>query len=255
MIERNERLFVIAAAVTGVGLSGFFDGILLHQVLQWHHLLSLVPGESLSDLRAQILADGLFHVLMYLITAAGLWLLWRARTLSRSTDWRLAAGGLLLGFGAWNVVDVGLFHWILGLHRVRINVPDPMLYDMLWLAAFGVLPIVLGWLAIHGRPSRGTKGMRALISIAVLAVTAGTIAALPRPGPQTAVVLLAPGSTAGASFTAAVRAGTPVLWADPAGGLMIVRLQPGAQARLYRAGAMLVTRSPVLAGCFASVTA
>jgi hypothetical protein len=97
--------------------------------------------------------------------------------------------------------------------------------------------------------------MRGLISVAVLVVTAGTIAALPRPGPQTAVVLLPPGSTAGDSFSAAVEAGTPVVWADPAGGLMIVRLQRGTQAKLYRAGAMLVTRSPVLAGCFASVTA
>ena len=24
----------------GFGIGGFFDGILLHQVLQWHHLLS-----------------------------------------------------------------------------------------------------------------------------------------------------------------------------------------------------------------------
>src|SRR5690606_11826067 len=158
---------------------------------------------------------------------AGLWLLWRARLLSRSTDWRLAAGGLALGFGAWNVVDGGLFHWVMGIQRGRVDVPDPLLYDLVWLAVVGILPIVLRGPAIHGRSSRGTKGMRALISIAVLAVTAGTIVALPRPGPQTAVVLLAPGSTAGASFTAAVRAGTPVLWADPAGGLMIVRLQPG----------------------------
>jgi uncharacterized membrane protein len=27
--------------VLGFGLGGFFDGIILHQVLQWHHLLSL----------------------------------------------------------------------------------------------------------------------------------------------------------------------------------------------------------------------
>src|SRR5690606_18965301 len=30
--------------VLGFALGGFFDGILLHQILQWHHLLSLVPG-------------------------------------------------------------------------------------------------------------------------------------------------------------------------------------------------------------------
>ena len=75
-----ERKGLIAAAfVLGIGLGGFFDGILLHQVLQWHHLLSLVPGEAFRDLGTQILADGLFHVLMYGVTAAGLWMLWRRR--------------------------------------------------------------------------------------------------------------------------------------------------------------------------------
>jgi uncharacterized membrane protein len=24
----------------GIGLGGFFDGIVLHQILQWHHMLS-----------------------------------------------------------------------------------------------------------------------------------------------------------------------------------------------------------------------
>ena len=33
----------LAGGVLGFSLGGFFDGILLHQVLQWHHLFSLVP--------------------------------------------------------------------------------------------------------------------------------------------------------------------------------------------------------------------
>mgnify|MGYP006148195481 CR=1 FL=1 len=78
------------SAVLGVALGGFFDGILLHQVLQWHHLLSLLPGEPFRDIGTQILADGLFHILMYLVTAAGLWLLWRRRGqfASDAAGWR-----------------------------------------------------------------------------------------------------------------------------------------------------------------------
>ena len=68
-----------AAAVLGVAFSGFFDGILLHQVLQWHHLLSLVNAAPFQDPRVQILADGLFHVLMYAVALAGVVMLWRAR--------------------------------------------------------------------------------------------------------------------------------------------------------------------------------
>ncbi len=30
----------LPATILGVGLGGFVDGIVLHQVLQWHHMLS-----------------------------------------------------------------------------------------------------------------------------------------------------------------------------------------------------------------------
>ena len=83
MSERPAALgldrVAIASFTIGVALSGFFDGIILHQVLQWHHLLSLVPGEAFRDLRTQILFDGLFHVCVYMVAALGLWFMWRAR--------------------------------------------------------------------------------------------------------------------------------------------------------------------------------
>ncbi|TIU49152.1 MAG: DUF2243 domain-containing protein, partial [Mesorhizobium sp.] len=51
--------------LVGFALAGFFDGIVLHQILQWHHLLSAFsPG---SDLRFQVMSDGLFHLVMYLL--------------------------------------------------------------------------------------------------------------------------------------------------------------------------------------------
>ncbi|MGD9755596.1 MAG: DUF2243 domain-containing protein, partial [Acidimicrobiia bacterium] len=31
----------------GIGLGGFVDGIVLHQVLQWHHLLTNTPEDNL----------------------------------------------------------------------------------------------------------------------------------------------------------------------------------------------------------------
>jgi len=61
----------------GFALGGFFDGILLHQILQWHHLFSLVPG--MDDLRLQVLWDGYFHLLMYVVALVGLAGLWRAQ--------------------------------------------------------------------------------------------------------------------------------------------------------------------------------
>ncbi len=62
MTTRHHPL--IAASLLGFALGGFFDGVLLHQILQWHHLLSGIEAIS-SQLELQILADGLFHAAMY----------------------------------------------------------------------------------------------------------------------------------------------------------------------------------------------
>ena len=68
-----------AGYLIGFALGGFWDGIILHQILLWHHLLAGLQGEPFSDIRFQILADGLFHALMYVVAAIGLWMLFRHR--------------------------------------------------------------------------------------------------------------------------------------------------------------------------------
>jgi uncharacterized membrane protein len=252
------RSLILPTVVLGVGLSGFFDGILLHQVLQWHHLLSLVPGEPFRDIRTQILADGLFHVLMYFVTAAGLWLLWRRRGALGlpSGGWRAVAGGGLLGFGLWNVIDVGFFHWILGIHRIRINVPEPMLYDLAWIGVLGVVPLIAGAALLRGGGSASGSGAGAAATLALLATGAAMLAARPQPNVDSALVFFAPGAGVGTAFAAAAAAGTPVIWMDPRGRMMAVSAQgPAADALLYRAGALFVTRSPALAGCAAALRA
>ncbi|WP_131728671.1 DUF2243 domain-containing protein, partial [Achromobacter xylosoxidans] len=68
-----------AGGLLGFAMGGFFDGILLHQILQWHHLLSAIRTGILGDLRMQVAVDGLFHALMYVVAAVGLWILYRTR--------------------------------------------------------------------------------------------------------------------------------------------------------------------------------
>ncbi|TIR87142.1 MAG: DUF2243 domain-containing protein, partial [Mesorhizobium sp.] len=74
-----NRKAVVGWLLVGFALAGFFDGIVLHQILQWHHLLSGLREPAGSDLRFQILADGLFHLLMYLLCILGTVLLVAAR--------------------------------------------------------------------------------------------------------------------------------------------------------------------------------
>lgn len=51
-------------------LGRFFDGIMLHQILQWHHPFSAYyPPTTLGNLELNILGDGFFHAATYLSTA------------------------------------------------------------------------------------------------------------------------------------------------------------------------------------------
>ena len=235
-----------AAGVIGFALGGFIDGILLHQVLQWHHLLSLVEGESLRDIRTQILADGLFHVLM-----------WRARegVTGRAAD-RALIGAALLGFGIWQIVDVVGFHWILVIHRIRVGVPNPLLWDLGWLVLFAVPSLAAAWLILR-RPGvndddgRGEGRPRAVpTGLAALAIVAGPLAALPPRGVTTAVVVFRSGMEAGAAIAAAADADARVLWASEAGDVLAVDLGGGGSAtKLYASGAILISTSSVIAGC------
>jgi uncharacterized membrane protein len=128
--------------VLGVGLGGLFDGIVLHQILQWHHMLSAhTPVDTVDGLRANTVADGLFHASTWLCTVAGLVLLVRELRGGAAVRWKGLFGGLLTGWGAFNVIEGLVDHYLLGLHHVRPG-PDQMLYDGAFLVAGLAMTIV-----------------------------------------------------------------------------------------------------------------
>ena len=49
-----------------------------------------------------------------------------------------------LGFGVWHLVDAIFPHWILGLHRIRMDVEYPLIWDLFWLCNFGIVPLAIG---------------------------------------------------------------------------------------------------------------
>ena len=138
-----------AGVLLGLGLGGFVDGIVLHQLLQWHHMASSVePTTTVAGLEANTLADGLFHAATWLLVAAGLAVLWRSAKQGRPlASHRAFVGWLIAGWGLFNVLDEAVFHALLGLHHIREG-SDELLYDMVFLAV-GVGQLVVGWLLVR----------------------------------------------------------------------------------------------------------
>ena len=228
----------------GFALGGFFDGILLHQILQWHHLLSAIGNE---DVRFQVAADGYFHALMYVIAAIGLWMLVNARGSSR-----LLLACLLIGFGVWHVVDGVLSHWLLGIHRIRMDSGNPLFWDLLWFGVFGRVPFIAGWLMRRraGSDGEAPSAATARVLAALLTIGAGLQALWPQ-GNEFTTVLFTPGTAQENVLKAIVAAGGELVWTDRTGELAVIRLGNQASGlRLFREGAILVSGAGLPPGCF-----
>ena len=139
-----EKGLLRAGTVLGFGLGGFFDGIVLHQILQWHHMVSSWrTAQTLAGLRLNTLADGVFHLGAYGFTVVGIVLLWRVGLragvpLSRQ---RLF-GAVLVGFGSFHVFDEIVDHRLLGLHHIKPG-PNELAWDLGFFAV-GLVLIFLG---------------------------------------------------------------------------------------------------------------
>jgi uncharacterized membrane protein len=137
----------------GLGLGGFLDGIVLHQVLQWHHMLTGEDGgepmDTVAGLEANTLADGFFHLAAWMLVVAGMALALRAwRRGELAPPWRAQAGLLLAGWGVFNVVEGTIDHLLLGIHHVRDDLGGPIGWDLGFLA-FGLV-LIAGGAALSG---------------------------------------------------------------------------------------------------------
>jgi uncharacterized membrane protein len=138
-----------AGVLFGLGLGGFFDGIVLQQILQWHHMVTSAgyPTDTVDNLKFNTFLDGLFHAATYLFVVVGLILLWR--TAHQTHLWwsgKLLVSTLLIGFGAFNLVEGLVDHQILGLHHVNETVPtEQWLYWDLGFLVWGAAMLVGGW--------------------------------------------------------------------------------------------------------------
>jgi len=145
---------VAAGILLGAGLGGFVDGILLHQILQWHNMLSgQLPPDTLVRAKVNMYWDGLFHAAVWVLTVVGLAMLWSATGRPDVPhSGRTLLGGLLLGWGLFNVVEGIIDHEVLGLHHVYEYTPNHLPADLGFLA-LGLVLLLSGWALVRaGRP-------------------------------------------------------------------------------------------------------
>ena len=151
--RRATRPVVAAATTIGIGMGGFFDGIVFHQLLQVHNMLSArIPSTTLVGVKTNMVWDGLFHAVCWVITLVGVSMLWRAARRGDATfDNRSLIGGGLAGWGVFNVIEGVIDHHILNIHHVY-EIHGQSGFDYAFLG-WGMAMVVVGWL-LAGRASR-----------------------------------------------------------------------------------------------------
>lgn len=139
----TRRPLIAAGTLLGIGMGGFVDGILFHQLLQLHSMLSVQGNRStVAGLEINMFWDGLFYVLTWTMTTLGLVLLWKAaqrRDVPLST--KTFVGSMALGGGLFNLVE-GVIDHLLHVHHIT-ETDSHLIWDMAFLA-FGLLLIGSG---------------------------------------------------------------------------------------------------------------
>lgn len=139
-----------ASVILGIGIGGFIDGIVLHQILQWHEMLSAkIPPTDYVGKSVNMFWDGVFHFFTLVVTFVGIVLLWKLlhrKDVNRSGY--LFGGGLVTGWGLFNLIEGVIDHQILKLHNVREVVANPEAYNLGFLG-FSVALLAGGWVLMR----------------------------------------------------------------------------------------------------------
>jgi uncharacterized membrane protein len=139
----RDRPEALPGMLLGIGVAGLVDGIVLHQILQWHHMLSAeaaYPTTTVAGLKANTLADGLFHVAATIALLAAVWMGWKGVVHGGPAGTRRPlVGSIMMGWGLFNVVEGVIDHQILGLHHVRDDLGGPLSWDVGFLLVNGAV--------------------------------------------------------------------------------------------------------------------
>jgi uncharacterized membrane protein len=145
-----------AGSLIGLGMGGFLDGIIFHQILQLHSMISgKVYPDTLIKLEFNMFWGGVFHLFTWFTIAVGLGLLWKSFLnpySPRSTP--AFSGSLIMGWGLFNTVEGTINHILLGVHHLMEQAPieEKLFWDMLYIG-IGIIMIGIGRIMV----SRGKR--------------------------------------------------------------------------------------------------
>jgi uncharacterized membrane protein len=142
----DPRRSLGAGVLIGIGVAGFIDEVVFHQLLHWHHFYD----RSTRD--AGLVSDGLFHAFSWAAIVTGLFVFADLQR-RHSTVVRRVQAGALIGSGGFQLYDGLVHHKLLSLHQIRYDV-SLLPYDLAWNLA-GTLALVAGLLLLRRTPSAG----------------------------------------------------------------------------------------------------
>jgi uncharacterized membrane protein len=132
---RTTSRSISSGVLVGIGIAGFIDETVFHQLLHWHHFYDR------STPTAGLVSDGLFHAASWFCVVGGLFLLAHLRRTDelRIRDW---SAGTLLGLGGFQLYDGTVQHKLMRLHQIRYHV-TVWPYDVAW-NAIAVASLIAG---------------------------------------------------------------------------------------------------------------
>ncbi|MDQ3395819.1 MAG: DUF2243 domain-containing protein, partial [Bacteroidota bacterium] len=140
----------ITSIILGIGIGGFIDGILFHQILQWHGMFTnKLPADTVVNKSVNMFWDGIFHLLT--LTAVIIGIISLIRLLKKKNinpSPKLVLGGFFAGWGLFNFVEGIIHHHILKFHNVKEFSQNPDIWNYGFLAS-GILFMILGFSIIY----------------------------------------------------------------------------------------------------------
>lgn len=134
------RMLVGGSLLLGSGLGAFFDGIVFHQILQWHAMISnRLPPLELVASKVNMFWDGMFHLYCWIAVVVALAILVRELPKTAYPFARdVVAGSAIGGWGLFNVVEGLIDHHIAKFHHVHPGI-NQLAWDigfLMWGVAF-----------------------------------------------------------------------------------------------------------------------